>query len=290
MTQQRYSSNLRETFSGLATMRNVGALVGGLLLLLVVACNNPVAVVDEGNVGLITELGKAKEIRGPGVTLINPFIQDMKRVETRVRPIDFKDIDAASRVAQSVKLTGKLNYALREADIISLYREVGLDFQSRILNAALNSTAKAVLPQYGVDEILPNRRAIEDRIIDDLNARLRDYGIKVTAIFLENVSFSAEYQAAIEGKQTASQNALKEVEITNQAREKAKQAVETAKGQGDSALELARRQAEGNRLLAESLSVEVLRNKELDKWDGKLPQVQTGSSGSSIMVAAPAAR
>src|SRR5687768_3121030 len=290
MVQQRYNSNQRETFSGLATMRNVGALVGGLLLLLLVALNNPVAVVDEGHVGLITELGRAIDLRGPGVTLINPFIQDLKEVETRVRPIDFTEIDAASKEAQSVKLTGKLNFALQEADIISLYREVGLDFQGRILNAALNSTAKAVLPQYSVDEILPNRRAIEDKIVEDLNVRLRAYGIKVTAIFLENVSFSAEYQAAIEAKQTAAQNALKEVEITNQAREKAKQAVETAKGQGDSALELARRQAEANRLLSESLSSEVLRNKELDKWDGKLPQVQTGSSGSSIMVTAPAPR
>ena len=59
---------------------------------------------------------------------------------------------------------------------------------------------------------------------------------------------------------------------------------------GDSALELARRQAEANRLLSESLSNEVLRNKELDKWDGKLPQVQTGSGGSSIMVTAPPVR
>src|SRR5688500_16050604 len=154
-------------------MRNVGALAGGLIILVLVALNNPVTVIDEGHVGLITELGRAKELRGPGVTLINPFIQDMKEVETRVRPIDFTGIDAASKEAQSVKLTGKLNFALQEADIISLYREVGLDFQGRILNAALNSTAKAVLPQYGVDEILPNRRAIEDKIVEDLNVRLR---------------------------------------------------------------------------------------------------------------------
>ena len=65
-------------------MRNVGALVGGLVLVVAVALNNPVAVVDEGHVGLITELGRAKELRGPGVTLINPFIQDLKEVETRV--------------------------------------------------------------------------------------------------------------------------------------------------------------------------------------------------------------
>src|SRR5688500_10882730 len=121
MVQQRYSSDQRATFSGLATMRNAGVLVGGLMLLLLVAMNNPVAVVDEGNVGLITELGRAKELRGPGVTLINPFIQDLKEVETRVRPIDFTELDVAPRQAQSVKLTGKLNFALQEADITSLY-------------------------------------------------------------------------------------------------------------------------------------------------------------------------
>src|SRR5688500_20262246 len=107
MVQQRYSSNQRETFSGLATMRNVGALAGGLMLLLLVALNNPVAVVDEGNVGLITELGRAKELRGPGVTLINPFIQDIKEDETRVRPVDIHEIDAASTEAPRVTTIGK---------------------------------------------------------------------------------------------------------------------------------------------------------------------------------------
>src|SRR5688500_20385878 len=97
MVQQRYSSSQRETFSGLATMRNVGLGAGGLVLLLLVALNNPVAVVDEGNVGLITELGRAKELRGPGAPLINPVIQAIKEAETRVRPVAFTEIDAASK-------------------------------------------------------------------------------------------------------------------------------------------------------------------------------------------------
>jgi regulator of protease activity HflC (stomatin/prohibitin superfamily) len=242
-------------------------------LVLVVGCN-PVAVVDEGNVGLVTELGKAKEVRGPGVTLINPFTQDVREFETRIRPLKFENIDAASQELQSVKLTGTLNYSVDASAVINLYRTVGLDYQGRVLNAALNDVSKATTPQYPVNEILAKRPEVSSKIVAALNERLKEHGITVHDLFLENIAFSPEFQKAIEEKQTAAQTAEKEVQVTIQRREQANQAIESAKGQ-----------AEANRLLTASLTDEIVRYEAVKKWDGKLPQVQ-GSADTLISLGA----
>jgi prohibitin 1 len=249
--------------------RGIWFVVVGTLLILA-GCHNPVEVVDEGHVGLVTRFGQAQEVRPPGMTLINPFTQRLIEVETRIRPIKFEKIEAASAEQQSVLLTGTMNFALQSDNIVDLYRRVGLDFQTRIVVAALNDTAKEVLPQYPVNEILPKRATISGRIQERLNERLGEYGITVTAIFLENIAFSEEFQKAIEAKQTAAQNAEREVQVTLQRTEQARQAIETARGQ-----------AEANRLLTESLSPEIVRYEAVKKWDGKLPVVQ-GDAGTII--------
>ncbi len=241
------------------------------VLLLGFVIFNPVEVVDEGHVGLITRFGQAQEVRPPGLTLINPFTQRMIEVETRIRPIKFENIDAASAEQQSVRLTGTMNFALNTNEIVELYRRVGLDFQQRILVAALNDTSKEVLPQYPVNDILPRRAAISTRIQERLNERLSEYGITVTAIFLENITFSEEFQKAIEAKQTAAQDAEREQQVLLQRKTQADQAIETARGQ-----------AEANRLLTESLSPEIVRYEAVKKWDGKLPMVQGGGDGVII--------
>jgi regulator of protease activity HflC (stomatin/prohibitin superfamily) len=262
----------------------IGTYVGifVVMLIAVVACN-PIQVVDEGHVGLITEFGKAKDdLRTPGLTVINPFTQKLIEVETRVRPIKFADIDAASAEQQSVKLTGTMNFALNTVDIVSLYRRVGTEFQERIVVAALNSTAKEILPQYKVNDILPKRAEISEKIRTRLNEQLTDYGINITAIFLENVAFSKEFQDAIEAKQTAAQTAEKEEQVTIQKMEQAKQREAEGDGEGKAAVARARGQAEANRLVSESLTPLILEDKKLTKWDGKTPLV-VSSDGSMII-------
>jgi prohibitin 1 len=260
-------------------------LLGAAAVLLLgtgLACS-PVRVVDEGHVGLVTRFGRARDVRPPGLTVVNPVTERLLEVETRVRPITFTGIDAGSQELQSVKLTGTLNYALDSAKVVELYRTVGLDFQARVLNAALHSTAKAVLPQYPVNSILASREQISAQIQERLNVELKDYGIVVTNIFLEDISFSPEFQKAIEEKQTAAQNAEKEKQVLEQRRQQALQAVAVAEGEAQAAVKRAEGQAEANRLLAASLTPAVLEDKRLSKWDGKLPTV-TGSGGTLVNV------
>lgn len=245
----------------------VGCTVAGAVALVLLGLTlflNPFAVIDEGHVGLVTEFGKAKEVRGPGFTTINPFVQDIKEVEVRIRPIKFENIEAASAEQQSVKLTGTLNYSVDPSPekVMALYRTVGLDYQGRFLNAALNDVTKGVLPHYEVNAILPSRPAISAEVVKTMNERLQDqYGITVHDLFLENIAFSNEFQQAIEAKQVAAQTAEKEQQVTIQRREQANQAIAQAEGQ-----------ARANALLTENLSPAVLRAKFIEKWDGKLPQ------------------
>jgi regulator of protease activity HflC (stomatin/prohibitin superfamily) len=278
VTYRGRSSSDEGGTSNLTGNLQMGCLAGGvvgLVILGLVIFLNPFAVIDEGHVGLVTEFGRAKEVRTTGITMINPFTQDIKEVEVRTRPIKFEKIEAASAEQQSVLLTGTLNYSVDASPekIIHLYRTVGLDYQGRVLNAALNDETKAALPHYTVNTILTSRHAISDGVVKAMNSRLAEHGIVVHDLFLENIAFSPEFQKAIEEKQVAAQTAEKEQQVTIQQREKANQTIAQAEGQ-----------AAANALLTKDLSPAVLQSKAIEKWDGKLPQYMGGDSVPFIQV------
>ena len=247
----------------------IGCATAGVLGLLIgaVACN-PIKVIDEGHVGLVTEFGRAQEgLRQPGVTMHNPFTQDVIEVETRTRASLFKDIEGASQEQQIVKVTGTINYALAQINIVELYRTVGLDFINRVFDSSRDSSVKTVTARYPVNEILARRQELQDAIRDQMNSDLGKHGIVVNDVFITNLAFSPEYTAAIEKKQVAQQEAEREKQVLVQREQQALQAVAAARGQ-----------AEANRVLSESITPALLEDKKLTKWDGKLPLVTSDAS------------
>lgn len=264
-------------------LRTGCAVAGGVILLVGAIACNPMRVIDEGHVGLVTEFGKARDdLRGPGVTWHNPFTQDVIEVEVRTRASQFKDIDAATLEQQSLKVTGTINYALAQINIVELYRTVGLGFIERVFDSSRDSSVKTVTARFPVSTILARRQELQDGVKEQMNGDLQKHGIVVTDVFITNLTFSPEYNASVEKKQVEQQNAERETQITRQVVEKANQREEEAKGV-----------ARANAQLRESLTPEqMLENKKLDKWDGHLPQVQ-GNTTPLITInpqATPAAR
>ena len=90
--------------------------------------------------------------------------------------------------------------------------------------------------------------------------------LKITDnINILNMDFSAEFNAAIEAKQTAQQNALKAEQDLSRIEVEAKQKLVTAQAEADA-----------NRIRSESITSEILISNAISKWDGKLPAVMGG--------------
>jgi regulator of protease activity HflC (stomatin/prohibitin superfamily) len=259
--------------------------IAGLVLVVAGYILLSINTVPPGYVGVVVQLGQVQPNTLPPGLYFRPFlIQNVIDFETRVRPHNFKAIDAASKEYQSVKLTGTLNFSVDGQQADDLYIRVGLDFADRVIDAAFSDTVKEVVPQYAVTDILAKREEIRAKTKEKLSALLNRYGILVEDIYLTDISFSPEYTQAIEQKQVAQQAVEREREVLNQKRIQADQAEADAKGQAAADVARAQGAAEANRLLTESITPALIEYQRVQKWDGKLPLYQ---GDANVMLPAP---
>lgn len=124
---------------------------------------------------------------------------------------------------------------------------------------AVNEVLKAITAIYTAEESATNRVLISEDLVEQLN----DAGLYVTDVNIIDFDFSDAFINAIEEKQVAQQQLLK---------------AETEK---QTAITNAEAEAEANRSVSASLTDQIIQNKTVEKWDGKLPTV-TGGSGTII--------
>ncbi len=272
-----------------------GALWTALgLVLVVVGLSSPFVEVPAGNVGVVTNFGSVQSgTLEPGLHVVMPIVQRVATIDTRVQPHQFQEIDAASAEYQTVRLTGVMNYHVDGQFASDLYQRVGTDFASKVIDPAFNDFIKTVVPAYKVDQILGARDEIRSKAKDALATNLSQYHIIVDDIYIANISFSDEFQAAIEAKQVAQQQVQTETQILAQKKIQADQAVAQAQGQADSnvklaegqaaaTIALANGQATANKALAASLSDQILQYQYIQKLTDKITVMLLPSGNASI--------
>jgi regulator of protease activity HflC (stomatin/prohibitin superfamily) len=257
--------------------------LAGLFAVLALA-STALVIVPAGYVGVVTNFGRVEErTLLAGLQLIIPVAEAVTIVDTRVQPHDFNDIDAASKEYQQVRASGKLNYHIDPQFAYIVYRQVGLDFANKVIDPALNDFIKEAMPQYAIAEILPSREQIRQKAKDAMNANLARYHIIVDDIYLANLAFSDEYEQAIEDKQVAQQQVQTQQQVLEQKRIQAQQAVVDAEGKANAAVALATGQAEANRLLAESLSPELIQYTAITKLNDKISVILLPATGNFLI-------
>ena len=100
---------------------------------------------------------------------------------------------------------------------------------------------------------------------ENLSEKISPYGITVELFNIISFDFSEEFNAAIEAKQTAQQNALKAEQDLRRVEIEAQQEIEKAKAE-----------AESYRLKNQEITDNTLKMAWIEKWDGKLPAVSGG--------------
>ena len=192
-----------------------------------------------------------------------PFVQSIKIIDVQVKK-DEVSANSASKDLQSITTTIALNYHLDPMTVNKLYQEIGIDYESRIIAPAIQESVKAATSKYTAEELITKRDQVKTDTYDILKARLEGRYIIVDDFSITNFSFSAEFDAAIEAKQTAQQRALQ-----------AKNDLDRIKTEAEQKVAAAQAEAERIRIQAESISkqggAEYVRLKAVEKWDGKLP-------------------
>jgi regulator of protease activity HflC (stomatin/prohibitin superfamily) len=256
--------------------RTVGMLI--LLIIIFIIGWGTFAIVPAGHRGVVLWWGSVeKRIMGEGLNFKVPIAERVIKVDVKVQPHPFKEIDASSKEYQMVKMTGMMNFHIDPSYVNDLYQKVGLDFANKVIDPAFNDFVKEVVPTYPIGEILPKREEIRQRAMKKLGDNLSRYHIIVDDIYFANIRFSAEYEGAIEAKQVAQQQVETQKQVLAQREIEAQQKVATAKGEAESILVVAQGQAKANEALSRSISPILVQYKSIEKWNGILPQVSGGA-------------
>ena len=255
--------------------RTVGLLI--LALLIVIIGWGTFVLIPAGHRGVVLLWGSVENrIMGEGLNFKTPMAESVIKVDVKVQPHPFKEIDASSKEYQMVNMTGMMNFHIDPTHVNDLYQKVGLDFADKVIDPAFNDFVKEVVPTYPIGEILPKREEIRKRAMTKLGENLSRYHIIVDDIYFASIRFSTGYEGAIEAKQVAQQQVETQKQVLAQREIEAQQKVATAKGEAESILVVAQGQAKANEALSHSISPILVQYKGVEKWNGVLPQVSGG--------------
>src|SRR5512144_2882145 len=234
-------------------LRNIGLVVA--LLLLGIILWGTFVIVPAGSRGVVLWWGSVEQrIMDEGLNFKVPMAETVIKVDVRLQPHPFREIDASSKEYQIVKMTGMMNFHIDPAFVNDLYQKVGLDFADKVIDPAFNDFVKEVVPTYPIGEILPKREEIRKTAMKKLGDNLARYHIIVDDIYFANIQFSPEYAGAIEAKQVAQQQVETQKQVLAQREIEAQQKVATSKGEAESIQVVAQGQAKANEVLSRSIS------------------------------------
>jgi regulator of protease activity HflC (stomatin/prohibitin superfamily) len=202
--------------------------------------------------------------------------------------------DAASKDLQAVHVEMVLNYRLAPDRAPDVYRSIGLDYATVIIDPAAQEVLKANTATHNAAEILLRRPAIKADIQRDLTLWLAKYGVELKEASLANIRFDQAYEKAIEAKQIEEQKAEQKRYELIQAQRQAEIIAAAAKGRGDAAREEAKGVAEATRIkgdaeatynarVSASLTPTLIQQQYLLKWDGRLPQYTFGGNALPLV-------
>lgn len=223
-----------------------------------------VHTVDTGHRGIKVSFGQVEGDPLPeGLYFVNPFTTSIHEINTQVQKWD-ADSKTYTKDVQTADVNFTLNYKLRQSEVGNVYRTVGEDWEQKLIGQVVHQDIKDVIAQWDAVDLIANRQKASDSIAALVTADLDKKGIDVTGFFLTGVTYSPEFNNAVEAKVIAQQNALQAQNKTEQIKQEASQKVISAQAEAES-MKIRATALESNPKLVEWEAVQ--------KWDGHLPQV-----------------
>lgn len=279
--------NINNTFiSSQNTMENLLSVfkkvlfwgIGIVFLIIILSQWLPWYTVSPGEIALITRLGKLQEnVYTEWLNFKVPLIDKVIRINIQTQKVE-ATANAASKDLQNISATIAVNGAVLPSFAKELYRNLGdaTLVADKIINPSIQESVKAATAKYTAEELITKRTAVSQEIRTLLVEKLEKRWIQVSDVNIVNFQFSADFDAAIEKKVKAEQEALAE-----------KNKLESVKFQAQQSIERSKAEAESIRIQAEAIKSqgwqEYVNLKRIEKRDWKLPQTSLWQSNGLIL-------
>jgi regulator of protease activity HflC (stomatin/prohibitin superfamily) len=154
-----------------------------LIVLLAIVLFASVRVLNEYERGVVFTLGRFSGIKGPGLVIVWPLVQQMRKVDLRVIVLDVPKQDVISRDNVSVKVNAVVYFRIIDPGKSIIQVENVFEATSQIAQTTLRS----VLGQHEMDDLLSQRDKLNADIQRILDQSTEQWGIKVANVEIKHV-------------------------------------------------------------------------------------------------------
>jgi len=250
-------------------------MFGVLCLIFGILAISSIYIVESGQRAIKFTFGNITNIDDAGVHLKIPFVQRIERVDVRTQKTT-AEASAGTKDLQNVTTSVTLNFHYDQNRLEETYTKYGLDVEQKIIDPRIQEIVKAICARYSAEELIAKRETVKGEIEQSLRSVLNNYNIVAEAIQITQFSFSKEYNAAIEAKQTSIQQALKAENDLKRVEIEARQRIAEAQGEA----EAIRIQTQA---IKEQGGAEYVKLKAIEKWDGVMPTTVLGKDSNTLI-------
>ena len=232
---------------------------------------NSFVILNPGQAGVITILGKAREgVLLEGIHFKPPLVSTVDIYDLTVQKFE---VAAQSSTKDLQRLSGRfaINFRLDPLLVVKIRRTQGtlVNLVSRIIAPQTQESFKIAAALRTIEEAIVKRNELKQDFDAALTERLEKYGIIVLDTSVVDLDFSPKFAKSVEEKQIAQQRAKRAIYVAQEAEQEALAYVNRAKGK-----------AEAQRLLAETLKAQggqlVLQKEAISAWregGSQMPEV-----------------
>lgn len=288
--------------------RIVGTIAGGILAI-GLFCGS-ITRVPVGSVGVQTNMAKViGNTYSSGWYFKVPFAEHMIDMSIQQQTVEYPTIQGELSGKELINMTLKMTYSLNGDKAAYVYENYGENYIGTLMpQEEVFDVVKGIVATYDIEDVRTNRAAIMQQAADGLRERFGSRGITITSLALANYDFGdleasidAEVKAKQERKTVAEQNQLAiekaenekkvaEIEANKAAEVKRTQAQADAdaakikaQGEADAIKIRGEAEAEANKKLADSLTSELIKAKEIEQWNGSKATVILGEQTQPIV-------
>ena len=289
-----------------------------ILLALVIVGASCISTVPTGHTGILSTFGRVEEKSLPNGMNVHAPWQDITTMSNKEQKNTNNGV-CFSKDSQEVTYIYTTKHSLLPSATPNIYKTVGLDYYDILLKKQIENT---IAIEFGLVEA-ENMTALFSQLQASVNKSVKayaeGYGIIIDVV-IDDFDFTDAYTNAIEAKQVAEQEALRDKTQQQMETERARQQAERTKIQAENDAEIRRinaeaeaeankvkaqadfevaqleadaiaykgqKEAEATKALADAITDEVVAYEYAQNWSGELPQYMMGGNGALPIIDIP---
>jgi len=154
--------------------------------------------------------------------------------DVRIKPRNISTT-TGSKDLQMVTLTLRVMSRPNVPKLSTIYQNLGLDYDERVLPSIGNEVLKATVAQFDASELITLREVVSSRIREDLLKRAREFNLVLEDVSITHMTFGKEFTQAVEAKQVAQQEAERAKFIVERSEQERQASVIRAEGEAEAA-------------------------------------------------------